>query len=212
MTYRFDWLWSQSLFVFVATKWKQMAGLYPPPSLPLWFICYSMRPSQCTKGTVFQSHWLASADLTHEKKCVVISRCPLLAALVFRVLQVEAKPVCWRIWRWWIHLCFCSAVTSLLLSFITWHISTVQYVFPQTAVFCVEYRWCHFHLSRHHIWMPSSTHRYWLHCYWCVPLFSAVLSCREIVSAFTTMSVIFKYRSSEIPRLYRRKRCNSLKS
>lgn len=114
-----------------------------------------------------------------EKKCVVISRCPLLAALVlwcFRVLQnlsaggsgddgfIGA---------------FALLSTSLLLSFITWHISKVQYVFPQTAVFRVEYTWCHFHLSRYHIWMPSSTHWNWLHNYRCVPFFSVVWSCRE---------------------------------
>lgn len=46
---------------------------------------------------------------------------------------------------------FALLSTSLLLGFITWHISKVQYVFPQTAVFRVEYTWCHFHLSRYHI-------------------------------------------------------------
>lgn len=112
-----------------------------------------------------------------EKKCVVISRCPLLAALVFRVLQVEAKSVCWRIWRWWIHWCFCSAFNLFAIKF--YYLAYFQSSVCISPNSCVEYTWCHFHLSRYHIWMPSSTHWSWLHNYWCVPFFSVVWSCRE---------------------------------
>lgn len=78
-------LQSLDSFISVPAKWEHMANLPHCPTM--WLIWYKWA-SPYTVGPVFWitlPYWLGSEDLTLAKYRIVISRCPVLAALSFWV-------------------------------------------------------------------------------------------------------------------------------